>query len=318
MQLIYLFVDLTRCGGVGYPKKKSTRTCLQTMLYLIGLGLSDVKDITVRGLEIVRQCDRVYLEHYTSVLMAAEASNLEEYYGKKVILADRELVESGSDEILEGADKGAKVAFLVVGDPFGATTHTDLVLRAREKGIETEIVHNASVMNAIGVTGVQLYNFGQTVSLVFFTDSWRPDSFYDKILENRRLGLHTLVLLDIKVKEQTLHNLLRGNKIYEPPRFMSIETAAQQLLEVQESRNETNYSATTPCIAVSRLGSPRQVLKAGTLEELSQYESGEPLHSLIILGNRIHDLESDYFMQWAVNQDTLKQALADDQKVQFS
>lgn len=35
-----------------------------------------------------------------------------------MIVADRELVESGSDDILAGADK-TDVAFLVVGDPFG-------------------------------------------------------------------------------------------------------------------------------------------------------------------------------------------------------
>ena len=39
-----------------------------TMLYLIGLGLGDAKDITVKGLEIVKQADRVYLEAYTSLL----------------------------------------------------------------------------------------------------------------------------------------------------------------------------------------------------------------------------------------------------------
>lgn len=287
------------------------------MLYLIGLGLSDAKDITVRGLEIVKKCKRVYLEAYTSILMAAKTEELEEFYGQKVYIADRDLVESGSDEILEGADKGDDIAFLVVGDPFGATTHTDLVLRAREKGIATEVVHNASVLNAIGCTGVQLYNFGQTVSMVFFTDTWRPESFFDKILENRRLGLHTLLLLDIKVKEQTMQNLLRGNKIYEPPRFMSIEQAADQLLEVQEKRDEKNYAPETPCIAVSRLGSPKQTIKAGTLKEMSEYESGEPLHSLIILGNRVHDMESDYFMQWAINEDTLKKALVQDQEFKF-
>lgn len=287
------------------------------MLYLIGLGLSDAKDITVRGLELVKKSKRVYLEAYTSILMAAKTEELEEFYGQKVIIADRELVESGSDEILAGADEGDDVAFLVVGDPFGATTHTDLVLRAREKNIPVEVVHNASVLNAIGCTGVQLYNFGQTVSMVFFTETWRPESFFDKILENRRLGLHTLLLLDIKVKEQTLQNLLRGNNIYEPPRFMSIEQAADQLLEVQEKRNEKNYSPQTPCIAVSRLGSPKQMIKAGTLQEMSAYESGEPLHSLIILGNKVHDLESDYFMQWAINQDTLKEALKADQEFSF-
>lgn len=38
------------------------------MLYLIGLGLGDAKDITVKGLEVVQQCSRVYLEAYTSIL----------------------------------------------------------------------------------------------------------------------------------------------------------------------------------------------------------------------------------------------------------
>jgi len=39
-----------------------------SMFYLIGLGLGDLKDITVKGLEIVKQCSRVYLEMYTSIL----------------------------------------------------------------------------------------------------------------------------------------------------------------------------------------------------------------------------------------------------------
>lgn len=38
------------------------------MLYLIGLGLGDVTDITVKGLNIVKKCDEVYLEQYTSLL----------------------------------------------------------------------------------------------------------------------------------------------------------------------------------------------------------------------------------------------------------
>ncbi len=133
------------------------------------------------------------------------------------------MVESNSDEILQDA-QNVDVAFLVVGDPFGATTHTDLVLRARELGIKVGTVPNASIMSGIGAAGLQLYNFGQTVSMVFFLDNWRPASFYDRIKENRSIGLHTLVLLDIKVKEQSLENMARGRKIYEPPRYMSVGT----------------------------------------------------------------------------------------------
>ena len=42
----------------------------------------------------------------------------EEFYGKKLILADRDMVETESDAILQNADK-EDVALLVVGDPFG-------------------------------------------------------------------------------------------------------------------------------------------------------------------------------------------------------
>ena len=38
------------------------------MFYVIGLGLGDAKDITVKGLEIIKKCKRVYMEYYTSIL----------------------------------------------------------------------------------------------------------------------------------------------------------------------------------------------------------------------------------------------------------
>lgn len=84
------------------------------------------------------------------------------------------------------------------GLPFAtrsATTHTDLAVRALDMGIDVRVIHNASIMNAIGSAGLQLYNYGQTVSIPFFTESWRPDSFYDKIAFNKRGNLHTLCLL---------------------------------------------------------------------------------------------------------------------------
>ncbi len=39
------------------------------MLYIIGLGLADEKDISVKGLEIARRAERVYLEAYTAILL---------------------------------------------------------------------------------------------------------------------------------------------------------------------------------------------------------------------------------------------------------
>ena len=42
----------------------------------------------------------------------------EAFYGKELILADRDMVETESDEILRNADT-EDVSLLVVGDPFG-------------------------------------------------------------------------------------------------------------------------------------------------------------------------------------------------------
>lgn len=217
------------------------------------------------------------------------------------------MVESSSDEILEDADK-LNIAFLVVGDPFGATTHTDLVLRARELSIPMQSVPNASILNAVGATGLQLYNFGQTVSMVFFTETWKPSSFYDRIQENAQIGLHTLLLLDIKVKEQSLENMARGRRVFEPPRYMTVAQCAGQMLETEEERKEQVYSEDSLAIGVARLGSTDQQMLCGTLKELSQSDLGPPLHSLVLLGKRAHELEKDYIKAFAVDEASFEQS----------
>lgn len=185
-----------------------------------------------------------------------------------------------------------------------ATTHTDLVLRARELGIPTKSVPNASIMSAIGCTGLQLYNFGQTISMVFFTDTWKPSSFYDRVKENVQLGLHTLVLLDIKVKEQSLENMARGRKIFEPPRYMTVAQCASQMLETEETRQEGIYGPDSLAVGAARVGAEDQKLVAGTLKELCDVDMGKPLHSLVLLGRKTHDLERDFIKELAVNPTT--------------
>ena len=85
------------------------------MLYVVGLGLGDEKDITVNGLEAVKRCERVYLEAYTSIL-GVPKERLEALYGREVVVADREFVEQGIDGMLNEALK-MDVAFLVSPNP---------------------------------------------------------------------------------------------------------------------------------------------------------------------------------------------------------
>nr|CAG4652059.1 EOG090X0AVB [Triops cancriformis] len=272
------------------------------MLYFIGLGLGDAKDITVRGLEIVKRADKVYLEAYTSILTVGKEA-LEEFYGREVIVADRDKVEQGADEFIEVA-KDHEVAFLVVGDPFGATTHTDLVLRAKQAGVEYQIIHNASILNAVGCTGLQLYNFGETVSIPFWTDDWEPDSFMPRVEANLFRGLHTLCLLDIKVKEQSLENIMRNRPIYEPPRFMTVAQAASQLVKAIEKNNYEYIKKSTLTVGVARVGSPSQQMVADELVKLVDCDLGGPLHCMVVVG-KTHPLETDFMKTYAPNLDAL-------------
>ena len=260
------------------------------MLYVVGLGLGDEKDITVNGLEAVKKCERVYLEAYTSIL-GVPKERLEAIYGREVVVADREFVEQGIDGMLNEA-LTMDVAFLVVGDAFAATTHSDLVLRAKGLGCKVKHIYNASIMNAIAGCGLQLYRFGQAVSVVFFTETWRPDSFYDRIKENARLGLHTLLLLDIRVKEPSVEALCRGKKEYEPPRFMSCATCARQMMEVEDVRGEKVYGPDSMCVAVARMGQEDELIKTCTLKEMCNIDMGGPLHSMVLVGET-HPLEND-------------------------
>ncbi|XP_054259209.1 diphthine methyl ester synthase [Macrosteles quadrilineatus] len=270
------------------------------MFYIIGLGLGDPQDITVKGLSIVKNAERVYLEVYTSIL-AAGRGNLEEFYGRELLPADRELVEQGSEEILKDAST-KDIVFLVVGDPFSATTHTDLFLRAKQSGIPCQVIHNASIINAIGCTGLQLYNFGETVSIPYWTDSWQPDSFYSKICSNKSRGLHTLCLLDIRVKEPTVESLMKKKREYEPPRFMSVSEAAIQLLQIISSRGSgddiSEMTEMTECVGVARVGAPDQRICYGPLRSFPDLDLGAPLHSLVIVGT-LHPLEQEFLFNVA-------------------
>ncbi|KAL0221019.1 hypothetical protein RCL1_000873 [Eukaryota sp. TZLM3-RCL] len=264
------------------------------MLFVIGLGLGNEKDITVRALEAVRTCKCVYIDAYTSILVD-DYESLESFYGVPVVQADRELVEGDNNLIVnEAADNN--VAFLVVGDPFCATTHHDIVLRAKKRNIPVQVFHNASIISAIACCGLDIYKFGHTVTIPFFTNEWKPDSFYHRIKQNMEAGLHTLCLLDIKVKEPTLASLCSGGKIkeYEPPRFMTVNQALQQLDYLEKTLKLGVISDKTLVVGVARLGSNDQIVKAGTLKNVVDFDFGAPLHSLVIASDDRHLVENEY------------------------
>lgn len=270
------------------------------VLFLIGLGLYSEKDVSVKGLELIKSSDYIYMEYYTSILGVSKET-LEKFYEKEIILADRDMVEAEFEqEIMSKAEKG-KVCLLVVGDPFSATTHVDLYLRAIKANVKIEVLNNASIINACGVSGLSLYRFGEIISIPYFTEKWKPYSFYEKIMKNKKNDQHTLLLLDIKVKEVSEENLARGKMIYEPPRFMSINTALLQLRQSEDNLKMNIINDKTIYIGLARIGAPDQMIVSGTYEDLVGVDFGKPLHSLIIVSeNGNHTLEKEMIEYYRV------------------
>lgn len=263
------------------------------VLYIIGLGIGDEKDITVKGKEIIEMSDVVYLESYTSIFSASK-EKLEQFYKKNIIEVDRIFAEENCGIILEQSKK-QKVSFLVVGDPLSATTHHDIILRAKKQNVQVEVIHNTSILTAVAECGMQLYNFGMTVSIPFFEDEYKPTSYYDKIKINMDNNLHTLCLLDIKVKERTIENIMKNKNIFEPPKFMTVSQAIQQLLYCEEQFGKHICTPNTLAVALIRIGFTDQKIISGTLEKLRSLKYSDPLHSLVICASKLHDIEKEFF-----------------------
>jgi len=176
------------------------------MLYLIGLGL-ELEGISKKGLEIAKRCKRVYLEKYT-VDFPYSLKDLEEVFLKKIVPAERGFVESM--EIIDEAKK-MDVALLIYGSPLTATTHIALLQEAKRCRVKIEVIYNASILDAVAQTGLQLYKFGKITSMPKWDrlKSFTPDSFIKVIQENLSINAHSLILIDIGMNFNEAINQLR-------------------------------------------------------------------------------------------------------------
>src|SRR3989344_2754343 len=127
------------------------------MLYLIGLGLR-VEHLTLEALATIKECKALFVETYTSAYSQGTIEDLEKTIDKEILKLGRKAVEEGFDEILSAA-KGTDIALLVFGNPLTATTHVQILLDAKEKGIECKVIPGISIVNYLPFTGLDAYRF---------------------------------------------------------------------------------------------------------------------------------------------------------------
>jgi diphthine synthase len=139
------------------PKYRDNKTLLD-MLWLIGIGVNGYKGVSLHTLDILKKCDIIYFERFTSPLYEDDLINLNSLIGggydnkRKMIPAERWLVEDGN-QILEQA-KNRNVALITYGDPLIATTLSELEVRARKNLINVDVVHSAS-----GITSLIAFSY---------------------------------------------------------------------------------------------------------------------------------------------------------------
>jgi diphthine synthase len=248
------------------------------MLTFVGLGLYDERSVTVAGRDAIAAADRVFAEFYTSRLVGTDLDSLELFHDTDIEVRDRAGIEQDPAPILSAAES-ADVAFLTAGDTMVSTTHTDLRVRAAERGIETRVVHGTTAQTAAGsLTGLQNYRFGKATTLPFeraHGGEGVPKSVVDTIEDNRARDLHTLVYLDIKVDDPHWAD--------SDDTYMTADHAAGLL---------AGEFPDTPAVVVARAGSPDPLVATGPLESLAERDFGDPLHLLVVPGE-FHPVEKE-------------------------
>jgi len=247
------------------------------MLFFVGLGLYDEKDVSVRGQEVIREADLVCAEFYTSRLMGTSKAKLERFYEREIRLLSRDEVEVDPNWLVQAREKN--VAFLVGGDPMVSTTHLGLRLRALEMGIKTKVVPASSIVSAIsGLSGLQNYRFGRSTSIPFpYTARGKRivvETPYRVVMENLKRDLHTLLFLDIQDE-----------------RYMTVNEGARLLLEIEETMGGDVLHRSLG-VGIARAGSEDACVWADLLPRLAEYDFGGPLHVLIIPA-KLHFMEAE-------------------------
>jgi len=253
------------------------------MLYLIGIGICDENDMSLRALAALKSCSIIFAESYTSILTEGTLSRIEKLCNKKIRLLARADVEN-EKEILDACAGDSDACLLVAGDPLIATTHISLLLAAQKKNIPAKVIHSSSILSAaIGESGLQAYRFGKIVTIPKWKENFKPSSPYDTIEDNLSRNLHTLLLLDLDEKGTHL----------EP------KDALRELLAMEEEKKKGIISHATNFVLLSRVGWPTQRRIYSSLAALLDGHTDD-LPAVLILPAKLHFMEEEFLQEFSM------------------
>jgi diphthine synthase len=247
------------------------------MLWFVGTGINGYRGLSLAALDVLKKCDIVYVERFTSALSDGDLQGLNSLLDKEVKPVRRWFVEDGR-EILETAES-KQVALVTYGDPLVATTHNELRSRAARKSVMTAVIHSASgIASIMGETGLHAYKFGRMVTMM--SEPQSAVSVYNTILENLLAGNHTLILTEYRDDDT------------KEPFFLSPVSVLEMLMNVEHDQKHQIFSINTFVVVASRIGSTDQRITSGKVGSLVKIDFGIGPHSLIVTGS-LHFTESE-------------------------
>ena len=149
------------------------------------------------------------------------------------------------------------------GSPLTATTHISLIQEAKKQKVKYEIIYNASVIDSVAETGLQIYKFGKITSIPNF----ETDSFSKIIKENKKINAHSLILADIGLE---------------------FKDAIKRLEKI---------TGKDKIVVCSKLGTKEKKIFYGNLNELKNKEIKAPF--CFIIPAKLHFIEEEVLMTFS-------------------
>ena len=246
-------------------------------LWFVGAGVSGAGTLTGEARAAISGADAVYAERFTSPWPAGAEAEVARLAGGRLVWARRWMVEDGA-EILRRAGAGGDVAVVSYGDPYAATTHTELRVRAARAGVPTRTAHGASALTAIvGECGLHHYKVGRVATVM--RGAGAAASTYRVLRAGAAAGSHTVLLLEYDEEG--------GGFFLGPGRAMDMLAEADAGEQWRGAFGESTYA-----VVASRVGLPDQAVAAGRVASLRGMDFGRPPHAIVVPGS-LHFTEAD-------------------------
>ena len=129
-------------------------------------------------------------------------------------------------------------------------------------------MHNSSIFSAVAETGLQLYKFGKTATIPF---SGKLENMKNILKENKKVGAHTLLLLDLDA---------------EAGLYMSAADAVKILLK------EKILKPSDKIVAAGALGTENSEIVFAPAKTLLEKEISTP--AVLVVSGKLHFREKDF------------------------